>query len=167
MSLVLAIESPDQAEVTALLDCSDAYMATLYPPEGNFAVDLHALMQDDISFVVARLDGRAAGCGAIKWLADGTAELKRIFVAEDARGRGLGGRIMDFLETLARDRNVRHLFLETGPLNTEAVQMYRTRGFSQCGPFADYEDNPYSLFMTRDMTAGATSPEPVKQRVAS
>lgn len=149
MRLTLTIERPDQAEAVALLDLSDRYMEALYPPEGNFAVDLAALMKPDITFVIARLDGKAVGCGAAKWLNDGSAELKRIFVSEDARGHGLGHRLMDFLEDEAKARNISTLFLETGPLNTEAVRLYRKHGFYECGPFADYEDNPYSLFMKK------------------
>lgn len=151
MSVTIAVERPDQPDVTALIALSDEYMAGLYPPEGNFAVDLDALCQPDIAFVVARLDGRAAGCGGTKWLGDGTAEMKRIFVRDDARGHGLGRRIMAMLEELAAARQVKRLYLETGPLNVEAVGLYQALGYRTCGPFADYEDNPHSLFMTKDL----------------
>lgn len=151
MSVDIAIERPDQPDVAALIILSDDYMAGLYPPEGNFAVDIEALCQPDIAFVVARLDGRATGCGGIKWLGDGAAEMKRIFVRDDARGHGLGRRIMATLEELAATRSVDRLYLETGPLNTEAVDLYQALGYRTCGPFADYEDNPHSLFMTKDL----------------
>lgn len=151
MSVTLAVERPDQPDVTALIAQSDDYMAGLYPPEGNFAVDIDTLCQPDVAFVVARLNGRATGCGGIKWLGDGTAELKRIFVRDDARGHGLGRRIMTALEGLAEIRNVQRLYLETGPLNTEAVHLYQKLGYRICGPFADYEENLHSLFMSKDL----------------
>ena len=149
MSVTVAIETPNQPEVLGLIEASDVYMNALYPPEGNFAVDIDALCKPDIASVVARLHGKAAGCGAIKWHEDGTAELKRIFVAGDARGNGIGRRIMDQLQDLADGKRVERLYLETGPLNIEAVRMYRALGFEECGPFADYPENPYSLFMTK------------------
>lgn len=149
MSVTIAIEPPNQPDVLSLIEASDVYMNALYPPEGNFAVDINALCRPEITFVVARLHGKAAGCGAIKWYEDGTAELKRIFVADDARGNGIGRRIMDQLQELADGKRVERLYLETGPLNVEAVGMYRAFGFEECGPFADYPENPYSLFMTK------------------
>lgn len=151
MSVTIAIETPNQPEVLGLIEASDVYMNALYPPEGNFAVDLEALCQPEITFVVARLDGKAAGCGAIKWYEDGAAELKRIFVAGDARGNGIGRRIMDQLQELADGKRATRLYLETGPLNVEAVQLYHALGFRECGPFADYPENPYSLFMTKQL----------------
>jgi putative acetyltransferase len=149
MSVNITIEPPTQPDVLGLIEASDVYMNALYPPEGNFAIDVDALCQPDITFVVARLHGKAAGCGAIKWHDDGTAELKRIFVADDARGNGIGRRIMDQLQGLADEKRTTRLYLETGPLNVEAVKMYRALGFEECGPFADYPENPYSLFMTK------------------
>lgn len=151
MSVTIAVERPDQPDVAALIALSDEYMAGLYPPEGNFAVDIEALFQPDIDFIVARLDGKAVGCGGIKWCDDGTAELKRIFVRDDARGHGLGRRIMETLQSLAEARGITRISLETGPLNTEAVRLYETFEYRICGPFADYEDNPHSLFMTKDL----------------
>lgn len=159
MSVTVAIENPNQPDVLDLIDASDVYMNALYPPEGNFAVDVDALSQPDIAFVVARLNGKAAGCGAIKWFEDGTAELKRIYVSSDARGNGIGRRIMEQLQELADAKRVERLYLETGPLNIEAVQMYRAFGFEECGPFADYQENPYSLFMTKHLDKA-----PVKSR---
>ena len=149
---VLAEEAPDQPDVVALIEASDVYGAERYPAEGNFATDLAGLKAADITFLVARRGGCAEGCGAVKWCGDGTAELKRIFVSEAARGFGLGSRIMERLETLIAARGIATINLETGPLNIEAVAMYRRLGYAECGPFGDYPANPYSLFMTKNMT---------------
>jgi len=148
----IAEEAPDRPDTVALIEASDAYSLERYPPEGHFGTDIAGLKSPGITFLVARRDGVAEGCGAVKWFADGTAELKRIFVSETARGSGLGRRIVARLETLAAERGVKALYLETGPLNTEAVAMYRRLGYAECGPFADYAANPYSLFMTRKLT---------------
>lgn len=156
MSLTITAEHPDQPETRELIELSDRYMAALYPPEGNFAVDIAALGKPDTTFMVARLDGQAVGCGAVKWLSGNRAELKRIFVHDDARGHGVGKRLMDALESAALHCGTLELFLETGPLNTEAVAMYRRRGFHICGPFADYDENPYSLFMSKVLEPAGT-----------
>lgn len=148
----IAEKAPDSPDVVALIEASDAYSLERYPPEGHFGTDITGLTSPDVTFLVARRSSSAEGCGAVKWFADGTAELKRIFVAEAARGLGLGRRIMARLEALAAERGVKTLYLETGPLNTEAVTMYRRLGYAECGPFADYAANPYSLFMTRKLT---------------
>ncbi len=134
MSATIATETADQPEVAGLLALSDDYMAGLYPPEGNFAVDLKALCQPDITLVVARLDGRAVGCGAVKILDGESAELKRIFVHDEARGHGLGRRIVAALEEIATAKGIRDIYLETGPLNVEAVRLYAAQGYRECGP---------------------------------
>lgn len=145
-------EAPDSPDVVALIEASDAYSLERYPPEGHFGTDITGLKLPDITFVVARRDGVAEGCGALKWFGDDAGELKRIFVSDAVRGLGLGRRIMARLEAVAAERGVKWLYLETGPLNTEAVTMYRRLGYVECGPFADYAANPYSLFMTRKLT---------------
>lgn len=154
---VIAEDAPDRPDVVALIEASDAYSLERYPPEGHFGTDIDGLKAADITFLTARRDGVAEGCGAIRWQADGSAELKRIFVLPSARGFGLGRKIMQRLEGLAAARGVETLYLETGPLNTEAVALYRRLGYVECGPFGDYAANPYSLFMTRNLTVEPSS----------
>ena len=148
----MAVEAPDRPDVVALIVASDAYSLERYPPEGHFGTDIAGLKSPNVSFVVALRDGVAEGCGALKRFDDATGELKRIFVSDAARGLGLGRRIMARLEAMAAEDGLKRLYLETGPLNTEAVAMYRRLGYAECGPFADYTANPYSLFMTRKLT---------------
>ena len=151
MSATIALESVRQPGIADLLALSDAYAAERYPPEGNFAFSMDELDVPEISFAVARKDGRALGCGGLKFEADGSAELKRLFVHDEARGQGLGRRLITFLEDLARQRGVAIINLETGPLNTEAVKLYSSQGYAECGPFGPYALNPWSLFMTKSI----------------
>jgi len=151
MTVSIAIESVRQPEVVELIALSDEYMNALYPPEGNFAVDIDALEKPDLTFAVARLDGTIRGCCGLKFEPDGTAEIKRLFVHPLGRGHGMAKKLMVFLETLARKKTVHTINLETGPLNVEAVELYKALGFSECGRFGDYPDNPYSLFMTKNL----------------
>lgn len=145
----IAPESPAQPEVEALIAASDDYSLARYPAEGHFGTDIAGLIDPDVVFLVARKDGAAVGCGAILWAGDGTAEIKRMFVADGARGHGVGRRILTKLIELAREHSIDRLNLETGPLNTEAVRLYHAMGFIETGPFPPYEPNPWSLFMTR------------------
>ena len=151
MSFLIAVETARAEGIHELIALSDAYSAERYPPEGNFATSLEGLDSPEIALAVARIDGRALGCVGLKFETGGTAELKRLFVHADARGSGLGRKLMDFIEALARERGVRRINLETGPLNTEAVRLYQAYGYGECGPFGDYEANPYSLFMTKSL----------------
>jgi putative acetyltransferase len=142
-----------QPEVRALLAQSDEYSMARYPIESQYLVDADFLAQSNVRFLVARLDGRAVGCGALVVAHDGSAELKRMIVDADARGRGVGRAILAALEAVARREHLRIIRLETGTLNQEAVGLYRACGYQERGPFAGYTDDPLSVFMEKDVAA--------------
>lgn len=142
-------ENPDQPEVLALLAASDAYMASLYPAESNHLLDVAALQRPEVTFLVARLEGRALGCGALVDSGEGWAEIKRMFVSREARGLKLGRRLLGELEAVAVRRGVRLLRLETGAQQPEALALYRSAGFVEIGPFGSYRPDPLSLFMEK------------------
>lgn len=148
----IAPESPDQPEVAALLEASDVYMASLYPAESNHLLDVRALQRPEVAFLVARVDGRALGCGAVVSSGEGWAEVKRMFVSPQARGLKLGRRLLERIEALARERGERCLRLEMGDRQPEALALYRSAGFVQIGPFGHYRPDPLSLFMEKSLT---------------
>ena len=99
-------------------------------------------------FFVARADGVAVGCAAL--LRNGSeGELKRMFVAEHARGMGVGRTILRALEDAARADGVALLRLESGFRNAEALGLFRRDGFVDCGPFGAYRADPVSVFMEK------------------
>jgi putative acetyltransferase len=149
----ITVETPDQAEVHALLAASDAYMASLYPAESNHMVDVSTLTQPHVTFLVARADGRAVGCGAMMKSAEGWGEIKRMFVSPAARGQQLGRRLLEQLEQVARSNGVTALRLETGIKQPEALALYRSAGFREIEPFGDYQPDPLSLFMEKPLPA--------------
>jgi putative acetyltransferase len=149
----ISIESPDQPDVLALLEASDAYMALLYPAESNHLLDVGALQKPEVTFVVARVDGRAAGCGAVVRPAAGWAEIKRMFVAEGARGQRIGQKLLQRLECVAAVAGCQILRLETGVKQTEAIGLYRSAGFAEIPAFGDYKSDPLSVFMEKSITA--------------
>ena len=150
--LAIVPERPDQAEVLALLEASDALSRALYPPESNHLLDPAALLDSGACFLVARLGGRAVGCGALLARAD-HGEIKRMFVTPSARGHGIGRAILERLEALAADRGLPVLRLETGIHNHDALRLYRKTGFEESGPFADYGLDPLSVFMEKPIAS--------------
>ncbi|HEY8877640.1 MAG TPA: GNAT family N-acetyltransferase [Roseateles sp.] len=145
----IALESPDQPDVIALIAELDAYQDSLYPPEARYALDLAALKQPKVLFAVARDDARkAVGCGAIVLEAE-FGELKRMFVSPRARGGGVGRRLLNLLEGEAAKRGCRTVALESGPYQPEALGLYAACGYERCGPYGDYADHPLSVFMQK------------------
>lgn len=91
--------------------------------------------------LLARLDGQPVGCGALKRLGPSEGEVKRVWTAPEARGRGVASRLMDSLEQLARDVGFGMVKLDTNRTLVEAQAMYRKRGYREIGR---YNDNPYA-----------------------
>lgn len=89
-------------------------------------------------FVIARMDGVAMGCGAFRRLDDRTVEIKRMYVAPAGRRRGLARLILSELERLAAKAGYQVARLETGTLQTEAIPLYETSGYSHIPPFGPY-----------------------------
>jgi putative acetyltransferase len=145
----IAAEPADQAEVHALLRQSDAYHAALYPAESNHLVDAAALAAPNVRFLVARRGGAAVGCGALVVGADGEAELKRMFVAPEARGLKIGSQILEALEAVGKAEGVRVIRLETGVRQPESLALYRRHGYTERGPFGKYERDPLSTFFEK------------------
>lgn len=148
----IALESPDQPEVIALIAELDAYQEGLYPPESRYALDLAALLQPNVRFMVARDErGCALGCGAMV-LYEGYGELKRMYVQPASRGRGLAKRLLAELEAEALTMGCEWARLETGPYQPEALALYAAAGYERRGPFGAYRDDPLSVFMEKRLT---------------
>jgi GNAT superfamily N-acetyltransferase len=110
----------------------------------------------DVSVVlVARdEDGVPVGCGALRELGDGAAEVKRMFVVPAARGRGVSKAVLGALEDAARERGWTTLRLETGPRQPEAIALYTGAGYEPIGAFGAYVGDPDaadSLFFGRPL----------------
>lgn len=142
-------ETPDQPDVLRFLQKADERSASLYPAESRHGPDLTALMAPNVRFYVARIDGHAVGCGGYTLGLDGSAELKRVFVNPDARGRGIGQSILSVIEGAARTEGVLQMQLETGVKSFEAIRLYKRLGYRERGPFGAYPSDPLSVFMEK------------------
>jgi putative acetyltransferase len=149
--LIINTETPDQPEVRDMLARLDAYCAALYPAESNHLMDVAALMQGDVLFLVARdIDGDAVGCAALV-NKQHYGEVKRMFVDEGKRGLGTGRKLLEHLVMFARMSGLSVLRLETGVHQPEAIGLYERLGFERCEPFGEYRDDPLSLFMEKPL----------------
>ena len=151
INITVTLADPRQAEITALIESLDIYMLGLYPAESTHRVDAITLASENARFFSALLDGIVVGCGGIM-LEHDYAEIKRIFVSPQARRLGVGHKLLETLETEARQLGFNSLRLETGIYQPEALSLFRTRGFIPCLSFGDYPDNdPNSIFMEKQI----------------
>jgi len=140
----------DHPGVIALLQAHLRDMHAITPAESVHALDLSALRAGDIQFFSAWIDGVAVGCGALRDLGGGQGELKSMRTDAHRRGQGIGAALLAHLLAQARARGIGQLWLETGATDhfAPAHRLYARAGFERCGPFADYTDDPHSVFMT-------------------
>ena len=151
-TITIEAETLDQSEVAALLHAADARSASLYPGESRHGSSIATLLNQGVNFFVVRRGGEAVGCGGFVADTATEGELKRIFVAETARGAGLGRLILTALEQAARDRSIQLMSLETGIKSDEALGLYRRSGYIERGPFGAYGADPLSIFMEKVLT---------------
>lgn len=141
----LAVEDPTTLDARW---CIEQYFSELnarfeagFDPSLGISADPHELTLPAGLLIVARLRNEPVGCGALKFHPGAPAELKRMWVAPEARGLGLGRRLLQELERLAREAGVETVRLETNRALTEAIDLYRRSGYLEVPAF---NDEPYA-----------------------
>jgi putative acetyltransferase len=136
--------------VRAVLARHLAFAHEVTPPEGVHALGVDGLVDPEIAFFSARLDGRVLGVGALKHLDPSHAELKSMHTVEESRGRGVGRALVAHLLAVATNRGYRQVSLETGVMDAfaPARALYAATGFRPCPPFGEYVSSPTSACMT-------------------
>ncbi len=141
----LDTEPPDSADARY---CLDSYFRDIggrfdagFDPAKSIVATADELVPPSGALVVARLDGRPVGCGALRAKGGGIGEIKHVWVDSAARGLGIGRRILEQLEALAREFGLRTLRLDTNPALTEAQALYRASGYREIPRF---NDEPYA-----------------------
>ncbi len=140
-------------EVAALLQLHLDEMHQWSPPCKVHAMPIERLRERDVTFWSAWHGESLTGCGALKHLDDGHGEVKSMRAHPDYRGRGIGKAILAHLIAEAAARGYRRVSLETGssPEFVPARRLYESHGFAHCGPFGGYQEDPFSIFMTRSI----------------
>lgn len=149
----IKIDKLDGKEIVALLNEHLDDMYATSPPESVHALDLVALKKPEITFWSAWDNGELLGCAALKQLDSSHAELKSMRTAKTARNRGVASNLLQHLLSVAEDRKYEKISLETGSMDffKPARALYEKNGFVYCAPFADYQLDPNSEFMTKDL----------------
>jgi len=122
-------------------------------PGSAHALDLKGLQSPDINFWTA-WDGKTLiAMGALKLLSEDHGEVKSMRTAQAAQRKGVGSAMLQHIISVARSRGIWRLSLETGSWDyfRPAIAFYRSHGFVECPPFADYVLEPNSIFMTLDL----------------
>jgi putative acetyltransferase len=123
------------------------------PPESVHALDPEALRKPDVTFWSVWQDSELMGCGALKELDPLHGEIKSMRTVSSHLHKGVASRLMQHMVEEARRRSYKRLSLETGSMEAfaPARSLYARFGFRPCGPFANYVEDPYSVFMTREL----------------
>jgi len=143
----------DRPEVIALLREHLQGMAELSPPDSIHALGLDALKHPQISFWSAWDGEELLGCGALKRLDAEHGEIKSMRTADAHRRRGVAAAMLEHILAEATRRQYRRVSLETGSMDGfgPARSLYARYGFGYCGPFADYRDDPNSVYMSKKL----------------
>ncbi len=153
MTVEIRIDDLSGAATQALIAHHLAGMHATSPAESVHALDLERLRHPSVTFFSAWIDGELAGIGALSQIDGLRGELKSMRVDDRFLGRGVGRAILRHLIATATERGMTSLWLETGtPADfAAATRLYESEGFVACGPFGDYVEDPFSLFMTKSL----------------
>ncbi|MBI1330039.1 MAG: GNAT family N-acetyltransferase [Alphaproteobacteria bacterium] len=151
MSVSIAAESPLQDEVRALIAELNAVLLELTPPEHCYHMTAEEMARSDTTVFIARENGLAVACGALKRHGDRIGEVKRMYTRPAIQGRGIGGMILSEIEGLARKEGFEKLVLETGDRHPAAWRVYERAGFNRCGAVLDYPDTSWSVFYEKGL----------------
>lgn len=146
----LEVDDLSRPAIHALLNEHLQSMYALSPPESVHALDLEKLRKPEITFWSAWEGPLLLGCGALKELDQRHGEVKSMRTPSALRRRGAGRAILAHIVAAAKSRSYERLSLETGTMAAfkPAHRLYESFGFTYCGPFGDYVDDPNSVFMT-------------------
>jgi putative acetyltransferase len=149
----IKIDDLTGSEIHELLHEHLQGMALHSPPESVHALDIEGLRKPDITFWSVWENGELLGCGALKELNSQHGEIKSMRTSSLHLRRGVARNLLNHIIEEAKGRDYKRLSLETGSMKAfePARNLYSNFGFTCCGPFADYVEDPNSIFMTREL----------------
>jgi putative acetyltransferase len=149
----IRVDDLNGPEIIQLLQEHLHSMTLHSPPESIHALDIEKLRKPDITFWTVWQDSKLMGCGALKELDAAHGEIKSMRTASAHLRKGVATAMLTHILEEARRRSYRRLSLETGSVEAfaPARSLYARFGFKQCAPFAEYVEDPYSVFMTIEL----------------
>lgn len=141
-------------DVGDLIEQSRQYQAGLYPAASVHQEDPQDLVATDVYFIGVSQNQVIIGLGAVKAIDDAPpyGEIKNLFVDPEHRGQGISRMIMHALEQYLGDCGIDVCRLETGINQPESIALYTSLGYIRCKPYGDYQEDPLSIFMQKDLT---------------
>jgi putative acetyltransferase len=141
---------PRIPEISGMIADLDAYQASLYPAASNHLVAVEKLAGKGYFFIAAFAEDRPIAIASSK-RHTGYVEIKRLYVPEAHRGRGLAASLMAVLHQKAVSEGYPEARLETGVHQQAAIKLYEKLGYEKTGPFGSYKKDPLSVFMRRKL----------------
>jgi putative acetyltransferase len=143
MTITVSPEDPRAPESQALLNAFVDEVRYRYdsPPSDVGYFDPAVVSVPKSVFLVARVEGRAVGCGALVPMEDDVVEIKRMFVLPHERGHGIAKKILDRLQSLAQEFDYDRIRLETGTKQPESIALYGKSGFYRVPNFPPFEND--------------------------
>jgi GNAT superfamily N-acetyltransferase len=150
--VVVNSESALSSDSLSLIDQLTSELAAKYGDDGG-AKSFHPgeMVVEGAAFLVARVNDRAVGCGAIRPFRPGLAEIKRMFVVPEKRGTGVARRILLELESIATSLGYSMVRLETGLKQPEAIGLYESAGYQRVPCYGQYTNNPMSVCFEKSL----------------
>ncbi len=133
-----------------LMESFDAELRATYGAHQDEA-DKNNVFEEAINIVLVYYGNKIAGCGGYKLHHKNTAEIKRVYILPEYRGKGLGIGLMNEIEQWAKEDSFKYLILETGDQQHEAIALYRKIGYYDIPKYAPYLDSPVSVCLKKDI----------------
>lgn len=146
-------ENPHNEDVTILLQTHLSFCYECTPPENVYALDIDALCKPNILVYVGRINEEVISVCALRLINEYHGELKSMHTLKQARGKGIGKAMLDYVINIAKNKGLNRLSLETGTTKefVSARNLYYSIGFKDCEPFENYEESIYSICMTMEL----------------
>ena len=139
--IVISVEGAGHRDALTLMEELDEELQSKYPKES-----IHGLKPSEaMVFLVARSGDYAVGCGALRKISEGIAEVKRMFVRFDHRGRGISKQILRRLESTAIEFGHNRIWVETGDRQPESIGLFESSGYSRIPRYGEYANDPHSI----------------------
>lgn len=151
VDLLIEARPYDDRDVTELVAAVQAEYVTRYGGPDESPVEYGEFSPPDGLFLVGLLDGKPAATGGWRWLDERTVEIKRMFVVEAARHRGLARRLLAELESTAAVAGALRAVLGTGIAQPEAIALYESSGYAAIRGFGHYAGTPGALFYGKNI----------------